>query len=170
MDSKTGTDVGPYTVIVREGPRGNGARRFARRAVPAPVARVAAGGKVRAGCRSQARRLAGRGQAGTGAGQVTAASRATARQAPGRRGNVPGRAHQSCAGRSRRTRRLPGPRRACPLVPALPLTGRRPGSRGGNWGACLRAGGPARPASQTQIGIAWSLFNLLCERGQVIPV
>src|ERR1035438_8477512 len=31
VDSKTGTDVGPYTILVREGPRGNGAWTVLRR-------------------------------------------------------------------------------------------------------------------------------------------
>jgi len=71
--------------------------------------------------------------------RVPAGPAATARHEPGRRANVPGRARRPCAGRSRRTRRVPGPRRACRLVPALQLTavGRVPGA-GADGGQTVR--------------------------------
>jgi hypothetical protein len=72
MDSKTGTDVGLYTILVREGPRVNGAwtalRRLpaALRAVPASAARGRSrwqGPRRVAGSAASAARLVGRGRA-----------------------------------------------------------------------------------------------------------
>jgi hypothetical protein len=122
---------------------GSAAVSAALRAVSAPVARVAVAAR---------------------------SARTAARPAPGRRGNVPGRAHQSCAGRFTADAALIRSRRACPLVPALPLTAVGEGSgadhgarstRSAARDARLRRGdhrrrpGQWRPGSRSGSPAAW---------------